>query len=322
MIAGLAIRDRETRRRPVRSAVAASVAALDRPRAGGRVRRPMIRALQIGCVWPSEHGGGGDRVFADLARYLPGQGIDLEALFAGPATGERPAGVTLSSFGSISDGTRSRWMKRAPGDRDAGGLGPVRSGRVALRALRLGGRSAGCSGCRMSSTSTARGRPSRVKKAPAGCRRCVEVEHRTRRLSLGRPLHRAVAGLRHARRARLRRAAAADSRRARQCRSRAVPHRAQPGRRPRAAGLAGRPAGAGLGAAAGPPHRRRPPDRCHAGGRGAASRRQALRRRHRPAAAGATPARARSAASTTPSPSWATCPTSSCRWSTAPPTST
>jgi glycosyltransferase involved in cell wall biosynthesis len=70
----------------------------------------MIHALQIGCVWPSEHGGGGDRVFADLARHLPAKGVGLEALFAGAAAGDRPAGATLSSFGAATDGTRSRWL--------------------------------------------------------------------------------------------------------------------------------------------------------------------------------------------------------------------
>ncbi len=70
----------------------------------------MIHALQIGCVWPSEHGGGGDRVFADLARRLPAKGVGLEALFAGAAAGDRPAGATLSSFGAATDGTRSRWL--------------------------------------------------------------------------------------------------------------------------------------------------------------------------------------------------------------------
>jgi glycosyltransferase involved in cell wall biosynthesis len=83
----------------------------------------MIRALQIGCVWPSEHGGGGDRVFADLARYLPGMGVDLEAVFAGAAAVDGPMDATLSSFGALSDGTRARWLgaRRVIADRAGSG---------------------------------------------------------------------------------------------------------------------------------------------------------------------------------------------------------
>lgn len=83
----------------------------------------MIRALQIGCVWPSIHGGGGDRVFADLARHLPAQGVGLEALFAGAADVDRPLAATLSSFGVTGDGTRARWLgaRRALADRAASG---------------------------------------------------------------------------------------------------------------------------------------------------------------------------------------------------------
>ncbi|MCC7125798.1 MAG: glycosyltransferase family 4 protein [Acidobacteria bacterium] len=82
-----------------------------------------MRALQIGCVWPSEHGGGGDRVFADLAHHLPRQGVGLEALFAGVAAVESPLEATLSSFGAITDGTRARWLgaRRAIAARVASG---------------------------------------------------------------------------------------------------------------------------------------------------------------------------------------------------------
>ncbi|MGH9161500.1 MAG: glycosyltransferase family 4 protein [Vicinamibacteraceae bacterium] len=69
-----------------------------------------IRVLQIGCVWPSERAGGGDRVFADLAKYLPSHDIALEALVAGQTArvGRLPA--RLSSFGAETDGTRARWL--------------------------------------------------------------------------------------------------------------------------------------------------------------------------------------------------------------------
>ncbi len=69
-----------------------------------------IRALQVGSVWLSERAGGGDRVFADLAKYLPSNGIGLDALVAGPTDVDRPIGTTLSSFGAVTDGTRARWL--------------------------------------------------------------------------------------------------------------------------------------------------------------------------------------------------------------------
>lgn len=69
-----------------------------------------IRALQVGCLWPSERAGGGDRVFADLARYLPSNGVDVDALVAGPAAADEPLAATVSSFGAATDGTRSRWL--------------------------------------------------------------------------------------------------------------------------------------------------------------------------------------------------------------------
>lgn len=95
-----------------------------------------MRALQIGCVWPSEHGGGGDRVFADLARHLPSHGVELEALFAGPAGRDRVDGATLSSFGSLSDGTRARWLnaRRAIEARAAAGGVDVLASHFALYA--------------------------------------------------------------------------------------------------------------------------------------------------------------------------------------------
>lgn len=82
-----------------------------------------MRALQIGCVWPSSHGGGGDRVFADLAHALPGQGIGLDAVCAGPVTSGRPLAASLSSFGEATDGTRSRWLgaRRTIAERMAAG---------------------------------------------------------------------------------------------------------------------------------------------------------------------------------------------------------
>lgn len=69
-----------------------------------------IRALQVGCVWPSERGGGGDRIFADLARYLPAHDIGLESLVAGPAPVETRLGSTLSSFAALTDATQVRWL--------------------------------------------------------------------------------------------------------------------------------------------------------------------------------------------------------------------
>jgi glycosyltransferase involved in cell wall biosynthesis len=89
-----------------------------------------LRALQVGCVWPSEHGGGGDRVFADLARYLPANGIGLEALVTGPVNVHEPLETKLTTFGATTDGTRSRWMgaRRVIGERlDAGGVDLVAS---------------------------------------------------------------------------------------------------------------------------------------------------------------------------------------------------
>jgi glycogen synthase len=69
-----------------------------------------IRALQVGSVWLSERAGGGDRVFADLAKYLPSHGIGLEALVAGPTDVDRPSEARLSSFGEVTDGTSARWL--------------------------------------------------------------------------------------------------------------------------------------------------------------------------------------------------------------------
>lgn len=68
-----------------------------------------MRALELGCVWPSVHGGGGDRVFADLTRTLPGEGIAVEALFAGDAAEPPPAGARLTSFAPVRAGTHRRW---------------------------------------------------------------------------------------------------------------------------------------------------------------------------------------------------------------------
>lgn len=84
-----------------------------------------ICALQVGCVWPSERGGGGDRVFADLAKYLPSNGIAVEAMVAGAVNGHAPNGMKLSSFGSTTDGTRARWLgarHAIRGRLDAGGV--------------------------------------------------------------------------------------------------------------------------------------------------------------------------------------------------------
>jgi glycosyltransferase involved in cell wall biosynthesis len=69
-----------------------------------------IRVLQIGRLWPSERAGGGDRVFADLAKYLPTHGIVLEALVAGQPELAGMLVAKLSSFGAETDGTRARWL--------------------------------------------------------------------------------------------------------------------------------------------------------------------------------------------------------------------
>ena len=178
MIAGLALGDRAMRQRRLALAAPAPMAAVPAARFRGRVtapgagmRGPMMRALQIGCVWPSEHGGGGDRVFAELARYLPAKGIGLEALFAGAASVDGSMAATLSSFGEVSDGTRARWLgaRRALAARAASGQFDLVA--TPLRALRVGGGRAGSGGCRTSCTSTARGRPNRARKAAAGSRR-------------------------------------------------------------------------------------------------------------------------------------------------------
>lgn len=68
-----------------------------------------MRALELGSVWPSMHGGGADRVFADLTRTLPSAGIAVEALFAGPAVDAAPDGATLTSFAPVDAGTHRRW---------------------------------------------------------------------------------------------------------------------------------------------------------------------------------------------------------------------
>lgn len=75
-----------------------------------------MRVLQIGRIWPSERAGGGDRVFADLAKYLPLNGIGLESLVSGAAStgvsavvGDQPE-MTVSSFGDDAAGTRTRWL--------------------------------------------------------------------------------------------------------------------------------------------------------------------------------------------------------------------
>ena len=68
-----------------------------------------MRALELGCVWPSRHGGGGDRVFADLTCSLPATGVAVEALFAGEGAEPPPAGARLTSFAPIGAGTHRRW---------------------------------------------------------------------------------------------------------------------------------------------------------------------------------------------------------------------
>lgn len=68
-----------------------------------------MRALELGSVWPSEHGGGADRVFADLTRTLPSAGIAVEALFAGAADDAPPDGARLTSFAPVDAGTHRRW---------------------------------------------------------------------------------------------------------------------------------------------------------------------------------------------------------------------
>lgn len=89
-----------------------------------------MRVLQIGRIWPSERAGGGDRVFADLAKYLPSHGIDLEALVSGAAEVADPIETTVSSFGDDAAGTRTRWFgaRRTIASRiDAGGFDLVAS---------------------------------------------------------------------------------------------------------------------------------------------------------------------------------------------------
>lgn len=68
-----------------------------------------MRALELGSVWPSVHGGGADRVFADLTRTLPAAGIAVDALFAGPADDAPPDGATLTSFAPVEAATHRRW---------------------------------------------------------------------------------------------------------------------------------------------------------------------------------------------------------------------
>lgn len=89
-----------------------------------------MRVLQIGRIWPSERAGGGDRVFADLAKYLPSHGIGLEALVSGAAKVADPIETTVSSFGDDGAGTRTRWLgaRQAIASRiDAGGFDLVAS---------------------------------------------------------------------------------------------------------------------------------------------------------------------------------------------------
>ena len=273
------------------SVAAVSAAAISRRiRAGAGMRRPMMRALQIGCVWPSEHGGGGDRVFADLARYLPRQGVGLEALFAGAASVDGSMAATLSSFGEVSDGTRARWLgaRRALAARVASGQFDLVASHFALYA------SAAADWLRrvphvvhFHGPWAAESRQEGAGRLSALAKWSIErVVYRT-----GRSLHRAVAGLRRAGHAGLRRARRADPRRSRQRRSAALPGGGHPARGARPARLAAGPAGHRLGATAGAPHRRRPPDRGDAGDRRRAARRRALRRRHRTAAPGPAPAR-------------------------------
>jgi glycosyltransferase involved in cell wall biosynthesis len=69
-----------------------------------------IRTLHVGCVWPSERSGGADRVFADLAKYLPSNDVGVEGLVAGPTKVDASLAATISSFGEVTDGTRSRWL--------------------------------------------------------------------------------------------------------------------------------------------------------------------------------------------------------------------
>ena len=125
----------------------------------------MMRALQIGCVWPSEHGGGGDRVFADLARYLPAKGVGLEALFAGAASRRR------------ADGRHPVQLRRGH-RRHAGALAGRSHGRIAARA-----------GLRASSTWSpriSRSTPRRRRLAPAGAARRALPRPVGRRVAPGR----------------------------------------------------------------------------------------------------------------------------------------
>lgn len=84
-----------------------------------------LRVLQVGRLWPSERAGGGDRVFADLATYLPSQGIALEALVSGPATpataaraatpatSATPAAVAALASGAASAGASATASRAA-----------------------------------------------------------------------------------------------------------------------------------------------------------------------------------------------------------------
>jgi glycosyltransferase involved in cell wall biosynthesis len=58
-----------------------------------------MRVLSIGVNWFAEGSGGLDRVFKDLARDLPAQGIDLRGLVLGPQDAGALSGGAVSAFG-------------------------------------------------------------------------------------------------------------------------------------------------------------------------------------------------------------------------------
>ena len=258
--------------------------------AGAGMRTPMLRALQIGCVWPSEHGGGGDRVFAELARYLPGKGIGLEALFAGAASVDGSMAATLSSFGEVSDGTRARWLgaRRALAARAASGQFDLVASHFALYA------SAAAGWLRRVPHVVHFHGPWAAESRQEGGGRLSALAKWSVERAVYRTADRFIV---------LSQAFAALATReygVPPAQIRVVPGSADLQRfqvaasRPEARERLGWPQDRRVivvGAAAGAPHRRGPADRGDAGDRRRPARCGALHRRHRPAAPGAAPAR-------------------------------
>lgn len=61
-------------------------------------RSKRIRSFQVGISWATEGAGGSGRVYADLARYLPGAGVEFRGAVSAPENVAQATGGTIRCF--------------------------------------------------------------------------------------------------------------------------------------------------------------------------------------------------------------------------------